>query len=131
MIAPWNWAWPGSPMGEETGETLSLEGVAAEGLRRVAEAGRVRDEAAVGPVMHWAHILKTEQGPDGTWPAVVNARTGDTIGWARTTAPADLLARLDALINSSEYAACIALAALATREGDSNGSQRLDHTPDR
>ena len=61
-------------------------------------------------MLHWAHILKAEQGPDGDWPAVVNARAGTAIGATRTREPAVLLARLDMLLDFSEFEAAVARA---------------------
>lgn len=130
-IAPLDWAWGRFPLDAEGEETLLLEHVIQYTDALIAEARRLDDEALIGPIMHWAHILKTEQGPDGAWPSVVNARTGETIGAARTLAPATLMARLDALLDSSEYAACIARASHAILQGESNGRRDTDPFPGR
>lgn len=94
-------------------ETLWTDAVVRNAIQLVDEAGQSADYAPIGPVIHWAHIFKSEQGTDGGWPAAVNARTGEPIGAVRTTAPAELMARLDALLESTEYAACIEAAAQA------------------
>lgn len=123
MIAPADWAWSGFPLEGPGDEALSLDAVVDSALIRLDEAERGGDEEPIGPVLHWAHILKTEQGSDGAWPAAVNARTGESIGAARTLAPAVVMARLDALLNSSEYAACIARAATLIPEGEPDGTR--------
>lgn len=126
MIAPPDWAWARLPLIELNVETLDIAAVVDEGLRLIAEAERTGDESHFGPVMHWAHILKTEQGPDGAWPAAVNARTGEPIGRAKTLAPASLMARLDALLDSTEYAACIELAANSSHQGEPDGTRKTE-----
>ncbi len=82
---------------------------------RIDRAEKTGDEAHFGPVLHWAHILKAEQEQDGSWPAQINARSGAAIGTARTRAPAGLLARLDALLDSTEFEAAIARAGCITK----------------
>lgn len=121
MIAPPEWAWSGFPLERDGSDQLSLNAVVECAYARMDEAARTGDEEPIGPVLHWTHILKTEQGADGAWPVAVNARTGKSIGTARTWAPAKLMARLDALLNSSEYAACIALAAKTIPQGEPDG----------
>jgi len=127
VIAPPEWAWAGFPLDSDATETLDVAEFTAIALVRIKGSVRDQDEAPIGPVMHWAHILKTEQGQDGAWPAAVNARTGEPTGTARTLAPAKLMARLDALLDSSEYAACIALAANAKTEGEPDGTRGENH----
>lgn len=61
------------------------------------------DDAVFGPVLHWAHLLKVEQGPQGDWPAHFNARTGTPIGAARTRTPGALFDRLDEILDSTEF----------------------------
>jgi hypothetical protein len=126
LIAPPGWVWMGFRISEPSGETLSIAEVVADGLRLIDESERTGDQSHFGPVMHWAHILKTEQGPDGAWPDAVNARTGEPIGTARTHAPATLMARLDALLDSTEYAACIERAAHSTPQGEPHGARNTE-----
>jgi len=114
--APLGWAYALFPLQGEGDERLSLEWLTGLAHKLIDNAEETGDEAHFGPVLHWAHILKTEQGPDGDWPAQVNARTGAPVGAARTREPARLLARLDALLDSSEFEAVVARAAEGGRE---------------
>ena len=91
-------------------EKLRLEWVVRIAHERIDRAAETGDEAHTGPVLHWAHILKIEQGPNGDWPTLINARTGAAVGADRTRVPAGLMARLDALHDSTEFEAAIALA---------------------
>jgi hypothetical protein len=108
--APLGWAYALFPLQHEGEEGLSLEWVVRVAHERIDRAQQTGDEAHVGPVLHWAHILKIEQGPNGDWPVQVNARTGAVAGTSRTREPAGLLARLDALLDSTEFEAAIARA---------------------
>ena len=117
MEAPLDWAYALFPLQGEGEEILSLEWVARIAHERIDRAEKTGDEAHFGPVLHWAHILKAEQGPEGDWPAQVNARTGAAMGAARTRVPAGLMARLDALLDSTEFEAAVARAALRPEEG--------------
>ena len=101
--APIDWYYHSFPLREAGQEAVSLEWTAAlaEGIVDRAEASG--DETPLGPVLHWAHLLKAEQGPEGDWPARVNARTGAAIGSERTRAPARLLERLGAFLASTEF----------------------------
>lgn len=71
------------------------------------------DETLLGTVLHWAHILKSEQGPDGVWPAIVNARNGQPRSEERTCAPVTLLERLGSLVDTTEFDAAVAFARAA------------------
>lgn len=109
--APLDWAYALFPLQAEGEEGLSLDWLVGLAHKLIDTAEETGDEAHFGPVLHWAHILKSEQGPDGDWPALVNARTGAAVGAAQTREPARLLARLDTLLGSSEFEAAVALAA--------------------
>jgi len=108
--APLDWAYALFPLQGEGEESLSLEWVVSVAHKLIDSAQGTGDEAHFGPVLHWAHLLKAEQGPDGDWPASVNARTGAAMGGARFREPARLLARLDVLLDSSEFEAAVARA---------------------
>lgn len=110
MEAPLDWAYALFPLQGEGEELLSLEWVVRVAGERIDRSEETGNEAHFGPVLHWAHILKVEQGPNGDWPAQVNARTGAPIGTARTRAPAGLMARLEALLDATEFEAAIARA---------------------
>jgi len=112
MEAPLDWAYAHFPLQGEGEELLSLEWVVRIAHERIDRAAETGDEEHTGPVLHWAHILKIEQGPNGDWPALINARTGAALGTARTRAPAGLMARLDALHDSTEFEAAVARAEL-------------------
>lgn len=108
--APLEWRYALFPLEREGEEILSLEAVVHRAEERLTIAETRGDRTPLGPVYHWAHILKSVQEPDGAWPSVVNARTGETVGTARTRAPASLMGRLDRLLNACEYEATIARA---------------------
>jgi len=110
MNAPNDWYYHLFPLQGEENEALSLDWVVETALQLIDRTRATGDEAHFGPTLHWAHLLKTEQGPDGDWPAVVNARTGAPLGPARTRAPATLLACLGELLQSSEFETAIARA---------------------
>jgi hypothetical protein len=109
--APLDWAYAHFPLQREDDPILSLEWVVSEALVRIDRAEQTGDETHFGPVLHWAHILKAEQSPEGDWPSLVEARTGAAVGTARTRSPAALMARLDAFFDAAEYEAAIARAA--------------------
>lgn len=111
VTAPNDWYYHLFPLTAEGAETLPLAYVVELAEALIREAERTGDETHFGPVLHWAHLLKCEQGPDGHWPAVVNARTGEALGSERTRRPAELLARLSRLLDTSEFDAAVALAA--------------------
>jgi hypothetical protein len=108
--APLDWAYANFPLQGDREETLSLEWLVNLAHQLIDLAEQTGNEAHFGPVLHWAHILKSGQGPDGDWPVCVNARTGASVGAARTRKPAELLARLDALLDSSEFEVAVAQA---------------------
>jgi hypothetical protein len=108
--APLDWAYANFPLPSEGEESLSMEWLVNVAYVLIDRAEETGNEAHFGPVLHWAHILKSEQGPAGDWPALVNARTGAVIGAARTREPGRLLARLDALLDSSEFETAVARA---------------------
>ena len=107
---PPDWYYHGFPLPSAGDEALSLDWVTEVALRRMDEAAATGDEAHFGPVLHWAHILRQEQGPDGDWPRSVNTRTGDPIGEERTRRPADLLQRLGGTLRSVEFDDAVARA---------------------
>lgn len=109
-IAPLDWYYHGFPLQCEGQEALSLDWVAAVANHLMDRAAETGDESCFGPVPHWAHLLKVEQGPEGDWPAAVNARTGQPAGPERTFGPALVLARLAALLQTTEFDRAIALA---------------------
>ena len=87
--APLGWAYALFPLQGEGEEILSLEWLVSVAHARIDRAQATGDEAHFGPVLHWAHILKAEQGQDGDWPAHVNARTGIAVGAVGARADAD------------------------------------------
>ncbi len=105
--APEEWAFHNFPLESEEQEELSLESVTEVGLERVALARETGHRPYIGPVVHWAHILKVEQGPNGDWPAVINARTGQPVGERRTRRPAELLNALGEMLDSTEFDAAV------------------------
>ncbi|HEY3267431.1 MAG TPA: hypothetical protein VGM37_10920 [Armatimonadota bacterium] len=103
MLAPLSYRYFLFPLDADGEDAITLERLCRHANALIDSAQAEADETHFGPVLHWAHILKTERGPDGAWPAAVNARTGEPIGPERTTAPAQLLARLGALLDTTEF----------------------------
>jgi hypothetical protein len=101
--APSNWHYHSFPLPDEDTEVISLGWVAELGHKLMDRAETTGDQAHFGPVPHWAHLLKIEQGPEGDWPLQVNARTGEAVGEERTCAPADLLERLGDVLRITEF----------------------------
>lgn len=108
--APTTWPYALFPLREADDPRLEMERVTEIALELVDRAEASGDAAEAGPVLHWAHMLKIEQGPDGDWPAAVDARTGAALGTGRTRKPAELLRRLGDWLKSSEFDAAVALA---------------------
>lgn len=108
--APTGWAYHLFPLPAENAEELALDWVVAVAEELIKRAQSSGDEAYLGPVLHWAHLLKIAQSSDGSWTAHVNARTGVPIGAARTYTPARLLATLGEILDSSEFEDAVALA---------------------
>ncbi len=106
-VAPEDWAWHLFPRTEPGSEAISLEAVARLGLERVRRCQVTGDRTPVGPVLHWAHLLKVEQASDGDWPALVDGRTGEALDQRRTTLPAELLSALGDLLDSTEFDAAV------------------------
>jgi len=105
--APPNWWYHSFPLRSKGEEVISIDWVADLARERIDRAETLGDEAPLGPTLHWAHLLKIEQGPKGDWPAWVNARTGAPVGTARTLSPVRLLERLGALLRSDEFKAAV------------------------
>ena len=108
---PFDWYYHLLPLRAEGDEALPLDWVVERAAELISRAEATGEPAHFSPALHWAHLLKLEQGPDGDWPAVVNARTGEAIGTRRTRRPAEMLARLGQLLDSTEFEAAVALAA--------------------
>lgn len=105
------WAYSLFPLPHEAAEALSLEWVAQVGEELLDRAAATDDQSHFGPVLHWAHLLKTAQQPQGDWPLHINPRTGECLGPERTRTPARLLERLGRVLDSSEFDDAVALAA--------------------
>ena len=110
FTAPNEWYFHLFPLTAEREEILPLDYVTDRGLELVSETERTGDHAHLGPPLHWAHLLKYELGPGRDWPAVINARTGEAIGEARTRRPVELLAKLGELLDTAEFDAAVAAA---------------------
>lgn len=112
VAAPLEWAYELFPLRSESEEILSLEWVAevAHGLVDLAES--TGDQAHIGPTLHWAHRFVITQSQEGDWPHLVNARTGEVVSTQRTRKPAEFLARLGDLLDSSEFEHAVARAAI-------------------
>ena len=101
-FAPPEWTCCGFPLRESGEETIALE-EALTILHRLADTITEADSTALGPAMHVAHMLVRRIGPDGRWPAHLNARTGEFLGEERTDAPRDLYRRLSILLATTEF----------------------------
>ncbi|MBV9864565.1 MAG: hypothetical protein JO316_04395 [Abitibacteriaceae bacterium] len=108
--APTDWAYHLFPLPSENVEELALDWVVAIAEKLIKRAQYHSDEAYLGPVLHWAHLLKIAQSSDGSWPAHVNPRTGIPIGTTRTHTPSRLMAKLGEILDSSEFEDAVALA---------------------
>jgi hypothetical protein len=100
--SPPEWLYPYFPLTGPEDECLSMETIVAVLHARI-DTITENDTSPLGSVLHVAHLLKSEQGTDGRWPEIVNARTGQAVGAGRTIVPVSVLRRLDALHNSSEF----------------------------
>ena len=101
--APSIWRYSLFPLQNSESEIVSLNWVTSLALQLVSQTESTGDHTFIAPVLHWAHILKAEQGPNGDWSAEVNVRTGEELGIERTCAPVELLQRLASLLKSSEF----------------------------
>lgn len=86
----------------------------------LVNAAMERGSADYGPVLHWAHLFKALQGPDGLWPARIAGRTGEAVGSRRTREPLRLLRLLRDALGTTEFDQAIAR---SQRKGESNGIQ--------
>lgn len=109
-IAPSDWYYPLFPLSAVSEEEVSLDWLVEQAASRLKQAQDADERAYLGPVLHWAHLLKFEQGPEGDWPALVNARTGTAVGEKRTRAPGELMAALAECLLSSEFDEAVKLA---------------------
>ena len=100
--APPDWYYHLFPLTGE-GEEIEIDAVVRRAHGLINLARESNDQAHLGTVLHWAHLLKADQGKAADWPARVNARTGAALGEARTRSPLSLFARLGAILNSSEF----------------------------
>lgn len=100
--APPEWACCGFPLESPECETVVLETALAV-LHSLADTITEADSTALGPAMHVAHMLISRQGPDGKWPAALNARTGEYISPQRTDLPIRLYRRLADLLDTTEF----------------------------
>lgn len=96
----WTCGASGFPMPDATSEWVELQWVVALSLHIVEDEALWNDSPS-GQVLHWAHLLKTLRRPDGSWPARINARTGETAG--QDGSPGRLFAVLNRKLNSVEF----------------------------
>lgn len=101
--APCDWHYHLFPLPYASSEVITLDWVVAVAEDLLELAALTGDAAQVGPVLHWAHLLKIAQDAGSDWPAEVNARTGAAVGMARTRSPARLLQHLGEAMDSSEF----------------------------
>lgn len=100
-IAPPEWFYSLAPL-DDGAEDLDIDCLIAKLDARIAAHLR-GEEIDIARALHVCHVLKAEQGEDGRWAAVVNARTGEAIGSARTLSPVPLFKILNKLLDSSEF----------------------------
>ena len=115
--APPEWTLCGFPLEASGREPIHLER-ALRTLHRLADTITDADSTALGPAMHVAHMLVSRQGRDGRWPALLNARTGETLGEERSDVPLRLYERLGDILRTTEFDHVIDFAAtqMAQRE---------------
>ena len=97
--SPIHWRYSLFPLSDEAGEINDLELITDTAIYLVDED----NDNGIGAVMHWAHILKSEQTPEGLWPRFVNARTGDMSGRQMTNSPARIMESLAVLLDTTEF----------------------------
>jgi hypothetical protein len=107
--SPPDWACSLFPLIGPQVEIVPLAYVVAVLHARIAAATE-SDTSPLGGVLHVAHLFKSQQGRDGTWPETLNARTGEAVGAGRTIAPVSVFRRLNALLNTTEFEAVCELA---------------------
>jgi len=98
-LAPNTWRYSLFPLSEDTGDIIDLNLVSDMALTLIEEG----NDEGVGAVMHWAHILKSEQNANGYWPRFVNARTGEPSGQRLTLLPAGVIETLAELLGTTEF----------------------------
>ncbi len=72
-------------------------------LQRHLDTVTDADTTALGRALHVGHLLTIMQSPEGDWPELFNARTGEWIGEKRTLAPAPLFDRMNRMLQSTEF----------------------------
>ena len=105
MIAQWtppDWAYNLFPLPASDMETVTLQYV-VDAMHSEVDLCTEWDSVPLGRVLHVAHMLVSNQEADGLWPAVLNLRTGQAVGMGRSSAPRNLMRRLNLLLQSSEF----------------------------
>lgn len=102
-IVPMDWYYGLFPLDTEGETILSIDRVVEIAHTLLNQTEATEDDLWYSPTLHWMHIIKAEQGTDGAWPAIVNARTGEPVGTARTRTPADYMERVNRHLQSSEF----------------------------
>ena len=109
-IAPEDWSYHCFPIGNLLEEVISLDDVAAIGIKIVRAAIVSNDHTMVGMPIHWAHRFVNSQSDVGDWPLLVNARTGTVISGKSRSLPTMFLKELGELLQTSEFDGTILLA---------------------
>jgi hypothetical protein len=102
LWSPYHWSCNCFPLPAEDAEILDLQWV-IDVLQKHVDTCTEWDTTALGRALHVGHLLTLMQAPDGTWPAIINGRTGDAIGEARTLAPIPLFQRMGRMLQSTEF----------------------------
>ncbi len=118
VAAPENWYWELFPRGSEVEEVVALSWVAELSMALIEESFETGDSSPMGPAMHWAHRFVITQDADGSWPKVVNLRTGEIVDEERIRRPADFLEKLGDALNSSEFDRAVARARVQTSSAE-------------
>lgn len=105
MIADWTtpeWVCSLFPTPAPDMEVVTLEYI-VDALHGEVDLCAEWDSVPLGRVLHVAHMLVSHQEADGLWPAILNLRTGYGVGYGRSSAPRNLMRRLNVILRSAEF----------------------------
>lgn len=105
IIADWTppeWVYNCFPLPAPDVEAVTLDYI-VDAMQEEINACTEWDSTPLGRVLHVAHMLVCYQGEDGLWPAAFNLRTGRETTLIRSSAPHDLMNRLNDILASTEF----------------------------
>ncbi len=102
ILSPPEWAFNCFPLPEPDVDVLTMEFVIST-MQAQIDLVTEADTSRLGRALHVGHLLTVAQSDAGDWPAVFNARTGESIGSERSLAPLPMFERMNLMLNSSEF----------------------------